>query len=114
MLDRINESSYHTLDTWHRPLVVSMGPDGFLGLYEPFANEDTITINGKLDPGEDVNGNGILDLGILAQLLNEDTNLNGMQDSGEDDLNGNGEFDTFASPLAANDDLTNLNGRAGE
>ncbi|MEX2287657.1 MAG: type II secretion system protein [Planctomycetaceae bacterium] len=29
------EQSYHTADTYHAPLVVSAGPDGFLGLYEP-------------------------------------------------------------------------------
>jgi prepilin-type N-terminal cleavage/methylation domain-containing protein len=115
MLDRISESRYHTLDTWHRPLVVSAGADGVLGLYEPFHNEDT-NLDGLLNGSEDANGNGngILDLGILAQLLNEDTNLNGVQDGSEVDLNGNGAFDTFASPLAAYDDLTNLNRRAGE
>jgi len=31
----INESGYHTLDTWHTPLIVSAGPDGVLGLREP-------------------------------------------------------------------------------
>jgi prepilin-type N-terminal cleavage/methylation domain-containing protein len=113
MLDQISESRYHTLDTWHRPLVVSMGSDGILGLYEPFVNEDA-NLNGLLETVEDVNGNGFLDLGILAQLLNEDTNLNGIQDPSEQDLNGNGLFDTFASPMAAYDDLTNLNRRAGD
>ena len=30
-----NEAKYHTPDTFHAPLVVSVGPDGVLGLYEP-------------------------------------------------------------------------------
>lgn len=30
-----NEAKYHTPDTFHAPLVVSAGPDGVLGLYEP-------------------------------------------------------------------------------
>jgi prepilin-type N-terminal cleavage/methylation domain-containing protein len=121
MLDAVSESRYHTLDTYHRPLVVSAGPDGFLGLYEPFHNEDT-NLNGILDSNEDDgsaslpndNANGFLDLGILAQPINEDTNLNGIQDAGELDLNGNAEFDTFANPLAAFDDISNHNLRAGE
>jgi prepilin-type N-terminal cleavage/methylation domain-containing protein len=106
MLDSVSESRYHTLDTYHRPLVVSAGPDGFLGLYEPFHNEDTVVDNGRLDAGEDANGNGFLDLGILAQPINENT-VTG-------DLNGNADVDTFANPLAAFDDLSNHNIRAGE
>lgn len=30
-----NESLFHTPDTWHAPLVLSAGPDGETGLYEP-------------------------------------------------------------------------------
>ena len=30
-----NEAKYHTPDTFHAPLVVSAGPDGVLGLFEP-------------------------------------------------------------------------------
>lgn len=29
------EDNYHTMSTWHRPLVVSSGEDGVLGLFEP-------------------------------------------------------------------------------
>ena len=29
------EATYHTIDTWHLPLVVSAGRDGLLGIYEP-------------------------------------------------------------------------------
>lgn len=105
MLNAVSESRYHTLDTYHRPLVVSAGPDGFLGLYEPNHTEDLPSFNGVLDAGEDANGNGFLDLGILAQPLNED--------AATGDLNGNGLVDTFTNPFAAYDDLTNHNRRAG-
>jgi prepilin-type N-terminal cleavage/methylation domain-containing protein len=86
MLNSISESRYHTLDTYHRPLVVSTGADGILGLYEPNHNED-LNFNGILDSGEDVNGNGFLDIGFLGQPINEDASF---------------------------DDLTNHNRRAGE
>ena len=105
MLNSVSESRYHTLDTYHRPLVVSAGADGALGLYEPNHNEDT-NLNGVLDSGEDANGNGFLDIGFLGQPINEDGSTG--------DLNGNGLVDTFASPLASFDDLTNHNRRAGE
>ena len=29
------ENDYHTPDTWHTPLILSVGQDGILGLYEP-------------------------------------------------------------------------------
>lgn len=103
MLQAITESRYHTLDTFHRPLVVSLGADGISGLYEPFHSEDT-NLNGLLDNGEDTNGNGFLDIGLLAQPINE---------SAGQDFNGNGETDTFANPVAAFDDITNHNRRAG-
>lgn len=109
MLNAVSESGYHTLDTYHRPLVVSAGADGILGLYEPFANED-LNFNGVLDPGEDSNLNGYLDIGFLAQPIHEDFDGDGVQDA---DLNGNAEFDTFANPVAAFDDITNHNRRAG-
>ena len=113
MLIAISETNYHTLDTYHRPLVVSAGADGVLGIYEPFHNED-INFNGILDAGEDTNSNGFLDVGLLAQPVNEDTNLNGIQDPGEVDFNGNATFDAFAVPIAALDDITNRNRRAGQ
>ena len=107
----VNESTYHTFDTYHKPLVVSMGADGILGLFEPFHNED-VNLNGVLDTGagEDINSNGFLDIGWLAQPINEDFDLDGTQDA---DLNGNGDFDAFLRPLGALDDLTNRNRRAG-
>jgi hypothetical protein len=104
VLQNVSESRYHTLDTFHKPLVVSAGADGYLGLHEPFHNED-LNFNGILDSGEDTNGNGYLDIGLLAQPLNESSGV---------DLNGNGYTDSLASPVAALDDLTNRNRRAGE
>lgn len=113
VLSVVHESTYHTFDTYHKPLVVSAGPDGVLGLYEPFFTED-LNFNGILDGGEDLNGNGYLDLGTLAQPVNEDLNLDGIQQSGEADINGNGDFDAYLRPLAALDDMTNRNQRAGQ
>ena len=104
MLQAVSETNYHTLDTYHRPLVVSVGADGILGLYEPFANED-LNFNGVLDGGEYVNGNTYLDIGFLAQPINED--------AATGDINGNGALDTFSNPTAAFDDITNHNRRAG-
>ena len=34
--DIINETTLHSIDTWHAPLIVSAGVDGVLGLYEPW------------------------------------------------------------------------------
>lgn len=113
VLSVVHESRYSTFDTYHKPLVVSAGPDGVLGLYEPFYTED-LNFNGVLDSGEDQNGNGYLDIGWLAQPINEDINLDGIQQGGETDLNGNGDFDAYLRPLAALDDMTNRNQRAGQ
>lgn len=122
VFSHVNESTYMTFDTYHKPLVVSAGPDGVLGLMEPYETEDTYSdpsngiypYNGWLDdPSEDTNGNGYLDIGWLAQPINEDFNLDGIQQPGEPDLNGNGAFDAFLSPVSALDDLTNRNRRAG-
>ncbi len=89
MLLNVSETRFHTLDTYHKPLVVSAGPDGVLGLYEPFYNED-INFNGLFDAAtDDGNGNGTLDLGLLAQPV------------------------SITSPDAAYDDITNRNRRAG-
>lgn len=53
-----NEAKYHTPDTFHAPLVVSAGPDGVLGLYEPhdtgnFGNlaayNSTLTLSQMID-----------------------------------------------------------------
>lgn len=119
VLRSVSESRYHTMNTFHKPLVVSAGADGFLGLYEPYHNEDVnanpaLNLNGFLDPGEDANGNGRLDLGILAQPVEEiDSDGNGSLNGTEVDINGNGYLDNLLVPTAARDDLTNRNQRAG-
>lgn len=64
-----SEARYPTFDTYHTPLIVSVGPDNDLGLYEPNFTED-LNSNGVLDSGEDVDGNSILDIGVLAQPRN--------------------------------------------
>jgi prepilin-type N-terminal cleavage/methylation domain-containing protein len=112
VLSAVNESTFMTFDTYHKPLVVSAGADEVLGLYEPYYNED-LNRSGFLDAGEDLNGNGLLDIGWLSQPINEDSNLDGIQQGTEPDLNGNSLFDAFASPIGALDDLTNRNRRAG-
>ena len=43
-----NEAKYHTPDTYHTPLVVSAGPDGFLGLREPTDTDSAAGIYGNL------------------------------------------------------------------
>lgn len=38
----INEDTFHTIDTFHTPLIVSAGVDGITGLYEPWRTETGI------------------------------------------------------------------------
>ena len=93
-----NETSYPTLDTYHTPLVVSVGADGDLGLYEPYAG----TASGA-------SGVGVLDtnLGILAQPIH---GPGGPYDFGTTALTPMGN--QVLSSLA--DNLTNRNRRAGK
>ena len=93
-----NETSYPTLDTYHTPLVVSVGADGDLGLYEPYAG----TASGA-------SGAGVLDtnLGILAQPIH---GTGGPYDFGTSALTPMGNH--VLSSLA--DNLTNRNRRAGK
>jgi prepilin-type N-terminal cleavage/methylation domain-containing protein len=116
----VHESTYHTFDTYHKPLVVSAGPDGSLGLYEPFFTED-LNGDGALSAGEDQNGNGYFDIGWLAQPIDEDVDFATYTSTGYPwdgvsggELNGNGELDSALRPLAALDDMTNRNQRAGQ
>lgn len=126
VLTGLSESRFHTLNTYHKPLVVSAGADGILGLYEPFHNEDT-NLNGILDGTEDAapngNGNGYLDIGWLAQPFDEDADFTTYtapnprtvwDGSPSGDFNGNGSIDSILTPVAALDDITNRNRRAGE
>lgn len=91
--DVLSEALYHTIDTYHKPIVVSAGPDGVLGLLEPTHNEDA-NFNGVIDSGEDANSNMYLDIGGLGQVP--------VDSSG-----------AFTNLEAAFDDITNRNRRAG-
>ncbi len=95
-----NENLYPTLDTYHTPLVVSLGADGDLGLFEPF------------QAGTDSNGDGILDtdMGILAQPIHAPGTPGNPYDLGSSALTPMGNHVTSA--LA--DNLTNRNRRAGK
>ena len=42
LVDYINEDSFHTVDTYHTPLIVSAGVDGITGLYEPWRTDPGI------------------------------------------------------------------------
>ena len=44
----ISEAAFHTLDTWHTPLIVSAGPDEELGLREPSEFNASSGIYGNL------------------------------------------------------------------
>ena len=95
----LSEALYHTIDTYHKPIVVSAGPDGLLGLLEPTHNEDK-NFDGVLDAGEDqaLPGasapNGYLDIGGLGQVP----------------VDSSGAFTKTNDAL---DDITNRNRRAG-
>lgn len=64
--------NFPTFDVYHKPLVVSAGPDGELGILEPFPTED-LDGDGVLGPNEDFNANGQIDifghLGIPALIV---------------------------------------------
>jgi hypothetical protein len=72
-------------------MVLSIGPDGDLGLYEPNSLTQT-------------------SYGYLARPIDEDANNNGTLDSGED-LNNNNQLDLSANALY--DNITNLNMKSG-
>lgn len=86
---KFDEAFYHIPDTFSIPLIVSAGPDGRLGMFEPTG----------FDPR---NGTTTSTL-RLARPFAEDINSNGVLDSGED-LNGDGVIE---SPDALYDDITN-------
>ena len=106
ILFSFNETTYHSVDTYHAPLVVSAGSDGILGLFEPNQVYEDVNGNGSLDPGEDVNRNGALD----AETA---------------DIDSSGTFEAIQGHLAmprglvnlpefgAADDISNMNSRAG-
>ena len=92
-----NEMNYPTIDTYHTPLIISVGPDGDLGLFEPYQG----TASGA-------SGVGVLDtdLGILAQPIHGPV---GPYDFGNLAVTpiGNHVFSALA------DNITNRNRRAG-
>jgi len=55
--NEFNETKYHTPDTFHAPLIVSLGKDGKLGLYEP---NDTANLGNLARYNDDLNGNGTI------------------------------------------------------
>lgn len=82
----INEGKYHTLDTYHVPLIVSAGPDESLGLYEPYEIDFDLNGNGSVDPGEETAA-GFIDgsfdgiFGNLAQYAGTTTVAGNQQPS---------------------------------
>lgn len=92
-----NEMNYPTIDTYHTPLIVSVGADGDLGLFEPY------------QAGTDSDGDGVLDtdMGILAQPIHGPA---GPYDFGSQALTPLGN--DVLSALTGN--ITNRNRRAGK
>ena len=75
----INEAKYHTLDTYHVPLIVSAGPDESLGLREPVEFDATAGIYGNLAQYADttaVPGNQQPSAAVVDQLFDNLTNRN--------------------------------------
>ncbi|MBM81895.1 MAG: hypothetical protein CMJ78_15070 [Planctomycetaceae bacterium] len=77
--------------------------DASAGRIDFFNTGEDINGNGILDLSEDVNGNGFLDFsedvngnGVLDDFISEDTNGNSVLDPGED-VNGNGTLDLVLS-----------------
>jgi prepilin-type N-terminal cleavage/methylation domain-containing protein len=81
------EKLYHTASTYNVPLIISAGPDGILGLYEPFPTED-LNKDGTLDPNEDRNENGEIDrtFGHLAQPIIDSNSIDLVDESLFDDI----------------------------
>lgn len=86
----VNETQFPTLNTYHTPLIVSAGPDGELGLYEPF----------ELDAPNDI-------YGVLAQPGDS----RGTTDPSDDLRIGKGSPREIMDRLS--DNITNRNVRAG-
>jgi len=100
-----NEMNYPTIDTYHTPLILSAGADGDFGLYPPYLLED-LNGNSTLDAGEDTNGNGFLDYGILAQPIHGP--------AGPYDITSSVTSTTTDVISALTDNITNRNRRAGK
>lgn len=70
--DEFNSAKYHTPDTYHTPLVLSVGVDGILGLYEP---TDTANRGNLARYNDDLNGNGTTwetaDLNLMIDAISD-------------------------------------------
>ena len=101
------ESLYHSFDTYHKPLVISAGPDGLLGVQEPFVTED-LNFNGTFDAGEDLNGDGIFNDGVTGPFLGWHRAV-----PIDPDPSNPLTFSELTSIEVAFDNMTNRNRRAG-
>ena len=107
-----NEGLFHTPDVYHTPLIVSMGRDEVLGLFEPFHADYDLNRDGMIDWVNDINGNGSPDPNET-----EDANGDGVL---PDPTATIPELGTLALPLDLTglsddlvDNITNRNRRAG-
>ncbi|MHC4880057.1 MAG: pilus assembly FimT family protein, partial [Planctomycetota bacterium] len=87
---------YHDLDTFHKPLILSAGPDGEPGLFEPTIVPEDFPDHFEASVSE-FRGNQTLDAAKPANALTfgypyvvpaEDMNRNGMLDIREEDIDG--------------------------
>lgn len=101
------ESLYHSFDTYHKPLVISAGPDGLLGVQEPFLTED-LNFNGTFDAGEDLNGDGAFNDGVTSPFLGWHRAV-----PIDPDPSNPLTFSELTSIEVAFDNMTNRNRRAG-
>lgn len=97
LLSWVPPSLYHDLDTYHKPLIVSAGQDGFLGLYEPFVVSEDFDGDGSLDAA---NRGAPTPPGFPIVLPAEDVNGNGSLDVVQEDFDGDGDLDVILGYLA--------------
>lgn len=79
LTQEINEAKYHTLDTYHVPLIVSAGPDEALGLREPVEFDKLLGIYGNLAQYEGTTalaGNQQPSSDVVDRLFDNLTNRN--------------------------------------
>jgi len=75
--DFINEDTFHTIDTYHTPLIVSAGVDATLGLYEPWRTEPGILgILAQPDGTNFQTGNSFPTQTVEEAMLDNITNRN--------------------------------------
>ncbi|MGE4000404.1 MAG: hypothetical protein AB7I48_09315, partial [Planctomycetaceae bacterium] len=90
------EAYFHTLDSFHTPLIVSAGSDGVLGLAEPNQTVDPAMDNPSWDPSAPLNVNATVNQWRWGRLAQPETN-------------GGTDFSIILDPLNStlNDNLTN-------